>query len=365
MYLLNSFNVIRYLLRSGFAEVPGGGEWCVTVGTNNRTSATFLAELRAGDGPETRRCWFLKQDQLPFGPDDGMATEGQTYRLLAGEDRLRPYLALSPTGVPYYYDATNRILVLDGLQGFSPVPERLHEPQTGVDLRTGGFAAAVATMMATFHGCLERTRLTQAIPPTGTAFARNVPALLRNGAVAVRVLDEYAPTRRLMRSLTAMLLDPAVLPLLERLHQNWAFSHLVHGDAAFRNVLYRVPTGTDAFELRWVDWETAGWGDPRWDFALFFLDVLRAYFAGYVNKATFRCNGQEFWRNYFKGQSDKPAFDEWWAPVLRLAVLKGIAHLMHTALNGPQSAHPTSEADLLKSVARMQQLFIKPFCVFP
>jgi len=49
---------------------------------------------------------------------------------------------------------------------------------------------------------------------------------------------------------------------LKRIEDAWRSSCLMHGDIRFANVFFHVDG-----RIRLIDWETAGWGDPRWDVA--------------------------------------------------------------------------------------------------
>ncbi len=362
MFLLTTSNVARYLIRTGVVVHPEQWTWRITSGPGNRSSVAFVIELSRLDQGNKR--WFVKQSLYPLHYETvGADTEAQTYALLGREADLLPYLALSDSDFPFRYDAPNRILVLNGLPGFSPVPASLHDPQTGTDLRRGDFAAAAAAMMARFHRRLERRCLSGSGRHERTAFVANVPALLRNGAEALRVLQEYGYAQSLFRHLQNFFFDPEIAPLLQDLDQSWQFSHLIHGDAALRNFLYRK---TDRIELRWVDWETAGWGDPRWDCALFFLDFILAYFGGYVNKTTFRLNSRKFYTQYFAGQPEGVSFENWFVPTLRLAVLKGFSHLIHGVTDEvlALSEYPRKEAAQLKGIAQLRPLFLDPLSFF-
>jgi len=52
---------------------------------------------------------------------------------------------------------------------------------------------------------------------------------------------------------------------LREIRANWRPQCLIHGDAKFDNVLLRPSLGRRVPDLRLVDWELAGWGDPAWD----------------------------------------------------------------------------------------------------
>ena len=59
------------------------------------------------------------------------------------------------------------------------------------------------------------------------------------------------------------ILDDAIIrPALERVASGWRHDHVMHGDMRFANIFLHVDGS-----IRFVDWETSGWGDVRWDLA--------------------------------------------------------------------------------------------------
>lgn len=355
MFLLNSSNVVRYLVRSGRVSNPTHWEWRTGQPPNvGRWNGAFIAYLRS-TGSEGEHRWFIKQPTNPIVFDSvGIDTEVQFYRLVHGKCPLSRYL---PGFDPRLgYDAANRILVIEGLKGFEPTPEKLHN--NNVNLRKGLFAAAVATMMGTFHQALDRVRLGAAHPPDQLAFSVGLPSLLREKAqLANALLGDAAPF--FGRGLRRILTERAVAELLDELESGWRPSHLIHGDAGFRNILFRI-SETNAVELRWVDWETACWGDPRWDFALFFHDVLQAYLkCGYVNPPTFRHNCRIFWERYNSVQPEYPDFKAWCNSVLRLAVLHYLTYLVSET-----AQRRVPEAEALATLPELHRLFLDPLVYF-
>ena len=63
-------------------------------------------------------------------------------------------------------------------------------------------------------------------------------------------------------TLDRILDDPAIRPALDRVAAGWRHDHLMHGDMRFANIFLHVDGS-----VRFVDWETSGWGDSRWDLA--------------------------------------------------------------------------------------------------
>jgi hypothetical protein len=63
--------------------------------------------------------------------------------------------------------------------------------------------------------------------------------------------------------------------LLDGLRGEWRGTCLVHGDVKWANcLLSRAEAGARAAQLKLVDWEFAGWGDPCWDVGSVFADYL-------------------------------------------------------------------------------------------
>lgn len=358
MLLLNEANVLRYLIRSGRIRSDHAQHW-VCRRQEARWNEIFLVECQRDDGPALES-WFVKQPTFPLAHATvGIDTEVQAYRVMGQEPALDAYLPGRPFEA--FYDAGNRIMVLENLSGYALVTPELH---TGnVNLRTGEFAREVGRMMGTFHAHLERKRLSGKHEPEAVAFPAVMPSLLRDRAVAVDSLINFPSCERFRQSLRKFLLSSDVKPLLDELEESWEFSHLIHGDAAFRNLLFRAAQRTPlALELRWVDWETAAWSDPHWDFALFFWDMIDAYLQGNINRATMRNNCRMFWAAYWDVRSAYPDFESWCRVVLRLSVLKNISYLIQKAITDDPKT--PNEATQLATVANLLPIFLEPLRFF-
>lgn len=64
----------------------------------------------------------------------------------------------------------------------------------------------------------------------------------------------------LQRLVNHILADDALRPSLDHVKHSWQSTHLVHGDLRLTNVMFH---GNGSVRL--IDWDSSGWGDPRWD----------------------------------------------------------------------------------------------------
>ena len=75
-------------------------------------------------------------------------------------------------------------------------------------------------------------------------------------------LEAFKHNTKLAETLDRVLGNSDLSRALERIDAGWRSNCLMHGDIRFANVFFHVD-GT----IRLIDWETAGWGDARWDVA--------------------------------------------------------------------------------------------------
>jgi aminoglycoside phosphotransferase (APT) family kinase protein len=237
--LLAQEDVARYLLDRelvGPEAVLDGGLAIRDVSSRNRN---FRVETSTGP------CYLLKQGLSPDAVSS-VAHEASVYARLAREgDALTPY-------VPGFcgYDPVEGVLALELVRDAEDL--RSHH------VRSGRFSARAAAAVGSALGSLHR----------GTAATAGAAA----AAPAPWILSVHRPDARVFRDISAAGLElirivqgAAGFPAaLDRVRSTTFAAALVHGDVKWDNCLVRSREDGEQ-EVRLIDWEIAGPGDPCWD----------------------------------------------------------------------------------------------------
>ncbi|MCL1588000.1 MAG: aminoglycoside phosphotransferase family protein [Actinomycetia bacterium] len=80
------------------------------------------------------------------------------------------------------------------------------------------------------------------------------------GSDRLGVLDSEDALREITASINE---DSLLYTSIDRVQGSWSTDVVIHGDMRFANIL----VSSSPFGLRFIDWETSGWGDGRWDVA--------------------------------------------------------------------------------------------------
>lgn len=255
--MVSHAEVVRQLLGASLLDgrkVLAGDLWIDAVPSRNGGY-----KVRSLDGP----CYFVKQGIGAEG-EASVAREAATYRHLtsrATSGELRRALPQI-----HGYDESHCLLVL----GLSPDSTSLRE----FHARRGRIPKAVAS--ATGHAL---ARLHQLPPPDTTAGldpgASPAPAWpLSLHRVGVRILhDASGANLEMIRMIQGF---PEFCRLLDGLRAEWKATSLIHFDLKADNCVI-APSSDGArreHEIKIVDWEFAGAGDPCWDIGSIFSDYL-------------------------------------------------------------------------------------------
>jgi aminoglycoside phosphotransferase (APT) family kinase protein len=112
-------------------------------------------------------------------------------------------------------------------------------------------------------------------------------------------------------------------PLLAAIASGWRVSTLIHGDVKSDNTMCAARV-TDVDPVRLVDWEMAGWGDPRWDVGCLIGD----YLFGWLSSMSLTADGNlKTWLT-----SANPP-------------MAGVRAELQAATNAYQNTHAVSDAD--------------------
>lgn len=235
---LTASNVLIYLVQKGFASL------------NDPVSGTFIVEALSRRNRNlhvqvANHHYFVKQvAKWRSSSRSAIDAEACLYRQSQVDDEfafLQNFVSKC-----YAYDPDSSVLILEYLTGHNSVFESKLRFDSGTALRIGRF-------LATFHrkACspeLKQTYATQ-IPWFFSLHRANEDSLE----------DSSAGRRDLIR---AMRRHREFGRALDRLKIQWQPESLMHADCKLDNWLV-----DDSGDVRLIDWECIGWGDPAWDMA--------------------------------------------------------------------------------------------------
>jgi len=299
---------------------------------------------------------FVKQG-ISAGAAGSMAREAEVYEWLAdpsvqaraGQSLVR-YLG---------HDAAARVLVLEML----PDAEDLQAYHLRTRRLPVGLAASLGATLGALHAA---TRLGGEGPAHAPPLVPNaaLPWVLRLPRPEVGILREASAVG--LKVVRLLQRAPLFAQEFTRLSSEWDAQSLIHGDLKLANCLTRGAARRR--ELKLVDWEFGGLGDPRWDVA----SVLGSYLALWVLSipiprperpdllisearfplAAIRRTTRTFVRRYLAGYGDATPAPSAWLPVwLRATVRMTAAHLVQTAYE-----HAASASELTAPILTLVQV---------
>ncbi|MCG9889729.1 MAG: aminoglycoside phosphotransferase family protein [Thermosynechococcaceae cyanobacterium MS004] len=211
-------------------------------------------------------CYFLKQGNGEVGIGT-VSHEASIYQFFQQSSCLPLQSYLTPC---LGYEEIRQILTLSFIQDAQ-------------DLRTyqvkhGRFTKQIATEMAKAIACLHghfdtSKSINNQVSPD--LFQDCTPWVLNAHRPQLSVLRTISEaTLKLMRMIQKF---PDFGDRLDALSQSWQQTALIHGDIKFENfIVHRVPSRRKT-QLKLVDWEFAGIGDPCWDIGSVFSTYLRLW----------------------------------------------------------------------------------------
>jgi len=239
---------VTYLLSLGLVDLPS----LVRHGLQIEEVPGRNRNFRVLGGPG--QAFFLKQaPRGEIGPNGPLAVEASLYDWVATDARATALRPAFPRR--RHHDPERSILVLD------LVTDAAHPHVLEGEAAPPYFAALrrlVATALAECHGLpVPRDMEVGAWLPDAAPWvfdlARPAPASLR----------ELAPAQ--LSVIQSVQSQPGVLAALDRLHDEWRPTRLVHGDFKWNNVLVQQDSAGLPVRVLLLDWEMAQLGDPAWD----------------------------------------------------------------------------------------------------
>lgn len=242
MPTLEQHDVAAYLLDRGLLRrrsiVDGTLRVC-DASSRNRN-------VRVAGGPG--ESYLLKQGVVA-GSAESLANEVALYRRLAAAGG--PLAAAIPRF--HGHDPARGVLILEWIAG----GEDLYRRMAARARCPAALAAALGRVLGALHG----------VAPDDEDLRRDEPWVLslhRPRLDALRQLT--APSIALI---TAIQRDAALVAALDDLRDDWRVEALVHRDVKWANCIV-APRA----QVRLVDWEMAGWGDPALDVGAAFGEFL-------------------------------------------------------------------------------------------
>lgn len=257
---LNESTVSEYLGERGLL----GGRSVRRVQVAMRRS--FCATVELDDDCR----WFVKQARR--------APDGTLFAQVANEAAVLRWAHASPAGIgvrplmpePYFYDAEAQVLVTEYLTSYRQLMD--HYRQRAVFGR--GWARAVAGRLARCHA-IRRV--------DGTTDDAGAFRLIEQGPFWTwdRVTPEQIASQPegFTEFVEIVQNTEGLTASLRTLRGAWQPRCLIHADAKSDNVMVRPRSRSGAADLRFVDWELAGWGDPAWDVGTVIGDYLYHWLA--------------------------------------------------------------------------------------
>ncbi|WP_022881671.1 phosphotransferase family protein [Gryllotalpicola ginsengisoli] len=243
-----------------------GGSRVTAVEPLHRRSLCY--RLRLADG----RSLFVKRRSR--------ATAESLAASFAYERRLTDALSARRIRIPAEFLAIaaddDEILVTEDLVGYAPLGERRAEAGGASEewaYEVGRRLAMLHVATASTFGDgddegeldpeLDRVRLPERLLAALSVVAPSANAACSDGWVEMLALVRHA----------------GILRGLETAVSHWSPACIIHGDVSDDNMLC-AETVAAREPVVFVDWESAGYGDPRWDVGCLVGDVLSTWLAG-------------------------------------------------------------------------------------
>ena len=331
MPMLEQHEVAGYLLRRRLIS-----RRCIVAGSLRIADASSRNRNFRVTGGAPGESYLLKQGIVADSAHT-LANEAALYRRLsAGGAALRRCVPRL-----HRYDAAGALLILEWIED-------------GVDLERhvaarGGcgpaLAAALGRALATLHAVGRDEEALRDDPPW-------VLALHRPPLEALRYLS--AGSIELVRRLQA---DDALCGAFDALRTGWRADVLVHRDVKWANWIAHAPAGGGRLtQVKLVDWEMAGWGDPAFDVGSALSDFASLGLDAAPTPVAARSGSAAFWRAYVRAAGlDAPAA----AALLERSVRFAGARLVQSAFEHTQETTAMS-ARVGRLVALARELLVAP-----
>jgi hypothetical protein len=262
--MLTQRAVVPYLLQHGLISEQAIVEGDLAVVDASRRNLNF--QVVSEHGP----CYLLKQGVGPDGIET-VGHEAAVYQRLQssagnlGFDRYLPRF--------FAYDPKERILIIEFLRDAQNLRE-YHD-------RRGRFPPTFAAVMGNALGTLHRLDWMED-EREGDADSLEIspPWILNIHRPNLEMLQQLSSAT--IQAIKIIQRFPEFCELLDGLRREWIHATPIHFDIKWDNCLIVARrSGSQKTDLRIVDWELAGVGDPCWDVGSVFNDYLN-YWLGSI-----------------------------------------------------------------------------------
>lgn len=311
-----------------------------------------------------RGAHYLLKQSTDAAKDATVKREALVYLSLSQIPNIAPYLPRF-----FCYDADENVLVLEYLRGMKDLSRYYAEG--------GRISVAISSAMGRALGLLHRTDIAQL--DRDVALPSEAPWILAVHQPSLRSLREVSPANlELIRIVQAA---PAFCEKLDALRTAWQLSSLIHMDLRWNNWLVKDSrSAKNAPAVKLLDWETACFGDPRWDTGCELSDhlmwwALQTPEAG--GEVSRRSAGEDitpilqrviqaFWFQYCEMACLKPTER---APFLSAALQYAGARLIQSAYERLQQSQSldrfsVSLLQLAANILEFPEIAVETFCGF-
>jgi aminoglycoside phosphotransferase (APT) family kinase protein len=255
--MLNQADVVAYLLKKQWLNPEAIIREQLKIVNLSRRNWNF--KVISTQHP----CFFIKQGngEIDLGTIDHEASMYEFFQ--QQHSALQAYL-------PHYlgYERTTQVLTLEWIRDAQDL--------NTYQLKQGKFPKYIAAEIAKTLAVLHRHTICQELTTGAQNWKGVLPSLMP------WVLNAHRPQWTVLRTISQANLKlmgmlqkfPAFGEHLDALDQDWNPTVWVHGDIKFDNfIVYRSAPADRSLQLKLIDWEFAGVGDPCWDLG----SVLSAY----------------------------------------------------------------------------------------
>lgn len=244
--------IISYLLRLRLITPAAIIAGDVRVEAISRRNRSFKIMSRRGP------CYLIKQGVDRRGAAT-IAHEASIYRLLHDCQGIGRFL------VRYYtYDPDEQILVLELLRDSCDL--------RNYHTRVGRFPQTIAARIGEALGALHQVK-PRAERQLHAVLARPLPWALSIHRPNMAIMPDISAAN--MHLIEIIQQHSELCHMLDMLRQSWCAESLIHQDMKWDNIIIlgRL-VGKETLNLRVIDWEFAGLGDPCWDIGTVFSKYL-------------------------------------------------------------------------------------------
>lgn len=250
-------NVVPHLIERGLITFDSAvdGDLMIAGGSSNHRNSRVMRSQEPG--------FFVKQVQR--WEESAIATlsrEAACYRLGHNDEDFAPLAPLLPK---YYdYDASRHTLVIELLSTGETLSEYL--------LRTAkyppGLTAAVGHALAAYHYGAGRHMKNGG---GESALAIAIPWIMTICRYPAQSTNFNTHSHGLLGFMQS---NPRVPVALDMLQTAWRADNFIHGDLKWDNFIVTPKSESMDVDLKIIDWELAGFGDPCWDVGSVFQSFI-------------------------------------------------------------------------------------------